>query len=629
MRLTQRQKDIIRILSQKKKEMTSDQILYELNCSLRTLRNEIQAINRAAKGNLVRSSNKGYFLDRSLLETQPITADAAVQNDVYQILNSLIEKEELDFYELADSLHLSESALQRRLKTVAGLLSEHQLSLSVKNNRVQISGKEYDKCKFIRFLIMEESSPAFLNLESCSAYFPNMDVAFAKRIIMDAISEYQYYIEGCYAENLNLNVIIVLSRIRKGYHMEPLDPDLLTDDAVEIVIASRICTLYAVHYPEFSFSAEDVRYIAMLLSGQAKPQIGSSAGPSSFNNEFKNTISDILLQTFNYYMLNIDYESFLSSFLLHMCALFRRSATGQYLQDITVENLKSNCPFIYDVAVYLCRQLEQTFSVHIPDAEIGYIAIHIGFAIENVTKEDTKVKILLICSDYHDSGRKIMEKLRAYHENEAEIVCVLNQFNQKKLQENADMIITTFPVEAIVKQVVTISPFYTSMDEMQVSQAIKQCQAEKEKKRNRNLLLNCFHDKLFFIDDTIRTKEEAIRFLGNKIEAFGLAPEGFTDSVMQRERISSTCFFNAFAIPHALEMNAKRTMFSVLISRNGILWENNIKIPIVLMITANQNDRKEFMKIYSSIIRYLWDKENAFSVAKVNSFTEFLDFFRI
>ena len=78
--------------------MTSDQILYELNCSLRTLRNEIQAINRAAKGNLVRSSNKGYFLDRSLLETQPITADAAVQNDVYQILNSLIEKEELDFY---------------------------------------------------------------------------------------------------------------------------------------------------------------------------------------------------------------------------------------------------------------------------------------------------------------------------------------------------------------------------------------------------------------------------------------------------------------------------------------------------------------------------------------------------
>lgn len=76
MRLTQRQKDIIRI-SHRKKEMTSDKILYELNCSLRTLRNEIQAINRAAKG-IWSVSNKGYFLDPDCFwSTQPDTADAA------------------------------------------------------------------------------------------------------------------------------------------------------------------------------------------------------------------------------------------------------------------------------------------------------------------------------------------------------------------------------------------------------------------------------------------------------------------------------------------------------------------------------------------------------------------------
>lgn len=628
MQLTQRQKKIIHIISQSKSEITSNQILCELNCSLRTLRNEIQKINHMAKGRLIRSSNKGYFIDQALLETLNIESDSSVNNDIYLILNSLIfDKEEWNFYDLADSLYLSESTLQNRLKSASQLLKKHNLSLNVKNGSVQIMGNEYDKCKLIRSLILNESNPIFLDLENCSDYFLDMDIALLKRIITDAISEHHCYIESYYAENLYLNIMIVLSRIQKNCHMEATTP-FLADDSPEISIASKICKLYSLHYSEFTYCAEDISYIAMLISGQVKPQTELFYALPSNDISFKNTINEILLHTFNYYMLNIDYEPFLSSFLLHVYALIRRAHTGQYLHDITVENLKTSCPFIYDVAIYICKQLEEAFYIHIPDAEIGYIAIHIGFAIENATKEDTTVKLLLLCNDYHDSRRRILEKLKAFHTDEIEVICTQIDFNQQKLKANVDMIVTTFPVEIIGKQVVTISPFYTSADAMNVDHAIKQCQINKEKRRNRNLLLNCFHDKLFFIDDSIDTKEKAINFLGNKIEDFGLAPEGFTKSVMQREKTSSTCFFNAFAIPHALEMNARKTMFSVLINKNGILWDEDVKIPIVLMITASQNDRKEFMKIYSSIIRYLWNKDNALSVAKVNNFTEFLDFFQ-
>lgn len=524
--------------------------------------------------------------------------------------------------------HNSPSALRRSVYSITGvLLKEHNLELYIKNNVVKIKGNEYDKCRLIKFLLLNESNSLFFDLENCSDYFLDIDISLLKRIIKDAIFEYNYYIEEYYAENLYLNIIIALSRMSKNFHIEY--PDFLSPEksSEEFQIALKICHSYMRHYPSFSYQENDVRYIAVLITGYIKPQ-EITASSDFISSEFCSIIRGILMHTFNYYMLDIDYESFFSSFMLHVHALVRRVRSEQYLSDITVEDLRTSCPFIYDVAVYLSKQLEQAFQITIPGSEIGYIAIHIGFAIENATHENNTLKLLLLCNDYHNASHRIQKKLEESYSDSIEILYVSSYYELHKFQNSADLIISALPLEIIGKRIVKISPFYTSLDALHIDEAIKQCLKENESRKRQQLLFSCFHDKLFFINDSITTKEEAIQFLGNKIEKFGLAPSGFTASCLQRESASSTCFFQLFAIPHALEMNAKKTMFSVLISPGGILWDKNSQINLVFMIAMSQNDRKEFMKIYTSIIQYLWDKEKARALSKVKNFTEFLGFFQ-
>ncbi len=108
---------------------------------------------------------------------------------------------------------------------------------------------------------------------------------------------------------------------------------------------------------------------------------------------------------------------------------------------------------------------------------------------------------------------------------------------------------------------------------------------------------------------------------------FGLAEEGFIESVLKREDLSSTCFLNTFAIPHAIELNAKKTMFSVLISKKGIKWDKHT-IHIVLMIAVNQKDRKKFMELYDGIVKCLDNPEKVKLLISSNTHLEFIDHFK-
>ena len=91
--------------------------------------------------------------------------------------------------------------------------------------------------------------------------------------------------------------------------------------------------------------------------------------------------------------------------------------------------------------------------------------------------------------------------------------------------------------------------------------------------------------------------------------------------------MSSTCFFDTFAIPHALELEAKKTMFCVLINENGIPWDNHV-IKCVFMIAINKADRKSFMKIYNGIIQILYDKKKVNHLVKCKNPMEFIEWFQ-
>lgn len=168
-----------------------------------------------------------------------------------------------------------------------------------------------------------------------------------------------------------------------------------------------------------------------------------------------------------------------------------------------------------------------------------------------------------------------------------------------------------------------VSPFYTQTDRRNIDSAIQSCLNEKKYSRIHSLLSSFSNEKLFFKEDSFHSKEEVISFLGQKAMDYGLVQEDFIESVLKRERISSTCFFDTFAIPHGIEMNALKTMICILISNEGVPWDEHC-IHIVLMITVQRQDRKKFMELYNGIVRILENPEKVKRLVACETYPEFI-----
>jgi Phosphoenolpyruvate-dependent sugar phosphotransferase system, EIIA 2. len=71
-------------------------------------------------------------------------------------------------------------------------------------------------------------------------------------------------------------------------------------------------------------------------------------------------------------------------------------------------------------------------------------------------------------------------------------------------------------------------------------------------------------------------------------------------------------------------MNAKKTMLCVLISDDGIQWDDHV-IHIVLMIAVHQQDRKRFLELYNGIVQILENPEKVNRLISANTHIEFIN----
>ena len=137
------------------------------------------------------------------------------------------------------------------------------------------------------------------------------------------------------------------------------------------------------------------------------------------------------------------------------------------------------------------------------------------------------------------------------------------------------------------------------------------------------LFFEFFQSDLFYICDDFQDKYEILDFLAKEVVHHKIADTNFPDSVKNREQLSSTCFSGKYAIPHAIELNANKTMVSVLISHKGIHWDQENIVNIVLMISVRREDRKRFIELYESMIQILENPYKLSRLTNVNSFDEF------
>ncbi len=627
--LSERQRQLIELLKNDA-VIPGSNIANYLGVTTRTIRSDIKKINELSGSDLISGNWNGYKLNQNQLGILFPEVNFFEEKQIYQqILQKLIlTKNELNFYDLANDLFISPSTLRIYLKDISEQLEEQYLSLEIKNSIIFLNGSELNRRRMITKLIFNDINDMFFSLEKLAALFDNLDLSIIQNIILDCMQKFNLHASDVYKQNLIINISITFNRILNGFSIDqsPIK-NYYYRDSVEYQAACFIVDKFKEQYPA-SISERDVFYISLLILGQTKRYLSDSSYKQVeelLSEDFVLKIREILFYTFNYFMLNTNYEDFFLNFALHINFLIIRSSIGNSVANPLAENIKTKYPFIYEIAVFIAHQIENIFSIKVDDYEIGFLALHIGAALIASNKKETeKIKVVLVGSNCHGLtsgiGAKIQEK---YHET-IEIINTIPNFKKENISRDSLLYISTLPENVLFNNVVSISPFFSGDDILKMDNAIAQFTKQKNKRLMKRLIATFFREELFFHNLSFSNKYEIIRFLGEKTVQFGIAKRGFTESVIKREDLSSTCFFGAFAVPHAIELNAYQTSFSILTTKDFLPWDDK-RIKVVFMIAVSKKDRKEFENIYHGIIDILCDTQSLLEVSDASKYMDFIN----
>ncbi len=622
---TFRQIEILKILASRNDYVTSNAITSILNITRRTLISDIKVINY--NNEFIISNNKGYKINDE--HSDEINSILFNYQDDDKNLDSiiryiLIKNSNVTINELLNSFYISDSKLVKFFDQINKQIKPYNLTINRKNNIVSIDGDEQDKRLLLGNIIHNESYSFFSDIDNFKDYFPNIPVDEICPMVVSVINEYGYSIPKYYEINFLINILVTLSRnpfiISNSYEQSPNTSKDYESRVIAYKINEMLETKFHIHYINKLITIKEIEQIleGFIARDDQKPRV------FDLSDSFVMIIRNIVEETFKYYYLtSIDYQDFLSVFCIHVSEMIKRCMNSISYVPTNI-SIKQNAPYVYEIAVSIASRIAKTFNINIPEIEINLISIHIGYAIEQAIDKSSIAPIAIV-TQFEKSGDLIADKIVKTIGYKVQIMGFYSSAYEipyglyKKC-----LIVSTEKEDVNNKNLCIISPFALDSDVIKLQETITSFIKDRNNKEVSQLIDKYLNNDTFFIVDEAMDKEDAINYLCAKAFENGDVLKDFNVQVLNREKLSSTCFFNKFAIPHSNIQNANNTKLYVLINNNKVIWDRaRIKIVCLILIKRETND--DFRKLYAGLSEILCNNTSLFdNVDKINSLDDFL-----
>jgi lichenan operon transcriptional antiterminator len=116
-----------------------------------------------------------------------------------------------------------------------------------------------------------------------------------------------------------------------------------------------------------------------------------------------------------------------------------------------------------------------------------------------------------------------------------------------------------------------------------------------------------------------------IRALGALLVGQGVIDDEYVERTIERERLSSTAFTDALAVPHALEMTASRTAIAIGIADPSIPWGDG-RVQVVALVAFSETDREAFQTVFEQFVEVFSERDSVQRIVRrATDFGGFLD----
>nr|WP_242700572.1 PRD domain-containing protein [Enterococcus sp. DIV0212c] len=599
-----------------------------LSTSTRTIRNYVTRINQYAQSEVIQSSRYGYKINSSTQIKAFIYPNKQELNTskerINYLINLLIQHKNIDYFDVAESLFISIPTIEKDIIQLRKKMNRYYLNIVKHGPFLSMTGEESNFRKLASDMLQDEIVQNFQSTDYIQTIFPAIPIETIQKIVIDRLSSQHLYINGYAINSLLLHIAIAINRL---LHHQRLDTDFLselfTKDHLEYQLATQIGKDI-----DRAFSVKmdlyEINNLALLLMTKISP-----ANDDFLKNYMETSvyhfITTIMETVAEKYFINHISTELMLNLALHVSNLITRAESGKQVHNPLSDEIKQSYAFIYEVAVFIAKQIQKQINIPISDDEITFIALHIGSYFEEKFELENKLKCVIYTPEYYDMHKDLVYKIGARFKASLTISNIFYRLNNDSLakMKQADLVLATIQTPEL-EQLVQISPFLSEKDVEIIQTSI---QLTKQKKLLQNLkksiqsyLMPDRFERNVYLD----SPNLYIEHLGNQLVENKYIDTHFIDLIKEREKMSATSFNNSVALPHAIEMSAKKTGISIILNDRSVEWGKNY-VQVIIMIVMNQEDMKKFRQLFDFMIDTFSDQKKLKQLLKAKNYEDFIE----
>jgi lichenan operon transcriptional antiterminator len=632
--LNTRMSEILRELMKAETAITSEYLAKVLDVTSRTIRNDIKELESIVSnyGAIIHSiRGTGYHLEitddhlfRQLLkEISAKDKEKAgelptlPEERVHYILKRLLLADDyIKIDDVADELFVSKSTLQNDLRDAKKILASYGITLDKRPNfGLKCKGTEFKMRLYMADNIFNKTEVIMDDTEIAT----QEEISMIRGIIVEQVKKHDITLSDIGLNNLIIHVVIAFKRIQNHKYVTILTnelKDLKSQKQYQVAqeIVAHLEKSLHVQFPE-----TEVAYITIHLLGTkmvTELHLNESEIQGIVDRQIFEIAEKIIDKIDSELHLSIkeDQELFIAM-CLHLKPAIHRFRYGINLPNPLIDDIKVNYPVAFQAAIIAGTVLKQELDININENEIGYLALHVGAAMENLKIGNQPKRCMIVCASGVGSARLLASKLRANFGSRIEIAGTTEYYKLSQIPMNSiDFLISTIPVaEDLPVPVIQVNTILGGNDLNKIESLLTGRNHQK---------LKYTREELIFLQKGFENREEVLIFLGEELKSMGLVNDKFLDFVYEREALSPTSYGNLVAIPHPVTPQTDTSFWTFCTLKNPIDWGGK-KVQFICLLNVEKNSSDDLQNMYDLLLKIIDNSHIIQQLIKCDTYKQF------
>lgn len=544
----------------------------------------------------------------------------------------LIEIRHVTIADLEDIFYVTSASLRSDMELLQQFLKPFHVHLYTGKSKIKVKGCESNIQKALKqFILLEAGFEGYDTLLHYDPLHQLVEQLFDERIITMSKDRIHHLVQTSnrsisdyYVNSIYVSLLILLTRIQHGFHMQ--EDDVKNDDISLLepyMIAIEMKDSYEKQYG-LDFCEADVQYLSLqLFAYRIEPSIKGGDIQSQYLGIVHTMIAKMsrLLETDL-----TDDERLLDSLLYHIPPMIYRLKRNMKVYNPLLQQIKNQYIILFSLTWYIASDLETQYQVILNDDEISFLFIYFQISLEK--RHDVHFKnIVIVCPMGLATSELVFTKVRQFLPPSDNVFSVnVAQLYAMDLR-NVDIIISTTTLSPLTPPVVYVSPLVSDEDIRRIAQAYSLL--HKGVLSPQSTYINCqqtnlmdfIREEFLFVQEEFATKEECLNFLIGQYQACNMVSETFGRSLYEREEMGDTSMYTGVAIPHPMPETVTQSRIAIATMTHKIRWGSN-DVNMVIVIGIAEKDIQCVKGVLSQILAICESKEKIKTVVQIENRNE-------